>query len=394
MKWNNKGNELKPFAEEYEKNIDLEKGVYLFGAGLVGTMCECMFESIVPVNGFLDNHLAGEYRHGLPVISLEDFISNNARELIIISVSEAYSMEIMEQLKKAGLVYKKDFVCYDEFIYHILPILSMYRKEKLFIPLCQTCVTERCTLKCEKCAHACHLVGKDSSDLSLEEVKESANAYFNIVNHTGEFVLIGGEPLLYKELAAAVNYIGSKFRKQIGIFSITTNGTIVPNDAVLDACKKNEVLFRISNYSKSIPKMKEKHERLINKLNEYGVSYSITKEEFTWKDYGFEYVNRKHENLEKVFDECATPCHEVRKNRFYKCVMARCVSENMYGTECGDYLDLNSIDNNSEGKRIMLEYSLGYSDKGYMDICNKCNGKDAEKYVIPAAVQVKKDERR
>ena len=126
-------------------------------------------------------------------------------------------------------------------------------------------------------------------------------------------------------------------------------------------------------------------------LDKSGIRYELGKEEKEWMDYGFDYVNRNGspEELINVFDTCKTPCREIRENRFYFCVMARSVSENM-GMHVGkdDYLDLDTL-NSESYKRELLEFNLGYSEKGYLDMCNYCHGAEAVQFPIPAAEQAK-----
>ena len=133
--------------------------------------------------------------------------------------------------------------------------------------------------------------------------------------------------------------------------------------------------------------------RSIDRLDKYGISYVLGNEETEWFDYGFEEGSRERESKEliEVFDRCHTPCREVRENRFYYCVMARSVSENL-SINVGetDYLDLEQLEG-EEGKKELLEFTMGYSEKGYLDMCNYCSGKDAG--IIPAAEQVEKDVR-
>ena len=66
--------------------------------------------------------------------------------------------------------------------------------------------------------------------------------------------------------------------------------------------------------------------------------------------------------------------------------MARSASENL-GMNVGenDYLDLNTLGENE--KKKILEFNHGYSEKGYIDMCNHCHGAEAIKYPIPAAIQ-------
>ena len=61
--------------------------------------------------------------------------------------------------------------------------------------------------------------------------------FFFKVDYIQEFVLIGGEPLLYEKLPQVIEYIGSKYRNQINIFSITSNGTILPSKELINVCK-------------------------------------------------------------------------------------------------------------------------------------------------------------
>ena len=68
--------------------------------------------------------------------------------------------------------------------------------------------------------------------------------------------------------------------------------------------------------------------------------------------------------------------------------MARSVSENL-GLNVGeqDYLDLEKVKSRTE----LLEFQMGYSDKGYLDMCRFCRGAEAEDYLIPAAVQERRE---
>ena len=64
--------------------------------------------------------------------------------------------------------------------------------------------------------------------------------------------------------------------------------------------------------------------------------------------------------------------------------MARSVAENL-GIDVGkdDYLDLKEV----EDKHIILEFQMGFSEKGYLDMCRYCRGSDARRHLIPAAEQ-------
>lgn len=189
-----------------------------------------------------------------------------------------------------------------------------------------------------------------------------------------------------------VAYIGEKYREKIVIFSITTNGTIIPGEELLHLCRRYHVTIRISDYSAQVKRLEEKYGQLKERLERNQIAYTMSDRDGLWMDYGFESVDRKRrgggaEELLQVFGSCRTPCREIRGSRYYYCVMARSVSDNLgMGLGKEDYLDLDEINGD---KKILLEYEMGFSGKGYLDMCNHCRGAEAVKYPIPAGEQIK-----
>ena len=222
--------------------------------------------------------------------------------------------------------------------------------------------------------------------MTLDMAKESADFFFQYVDVANEFVLIGGEPFLYESLEDLVDYIGSKYRDKILVFSITTNGTILPSDKMIELCKKHRMTIRISDYSDTLPRLKQRYEQFYEKASEIEVIVWKTEKQNSWFDYGFEEVDRGGDafQLIKSFDRCRTDCREIRGSRYYYCVMARSVSENMgWVAEAGDYLELKDL----KDKKIFFEYQQGFSEKGYIDMCRHCRGAEAPRFLIPAAEQ-------
>lgn len=393
MKWTNKGHELDQYAKKLTAGLQNRNKSYIFGAGKLGKTLLPLFKNCNREVVFIDNDTEKQARtiEGIEVVSLEHYLQNRDG-FIVIAASIQNIPVIEEQLEENKLQRRIDFWLYQEFVDYFFPIISTYYYDKAFVPLAQICLTERCSLKCKKCAHGCYAVdNQNAKDLTLKQVYRSADSFFSKIDFVQEFVLIGGEPLLYKQLSEAIQYIGQQYRNQMGVFSITTNGTIVPDDKVLKMCKQYNVLFRISNYSGSISKLKLAYDRLTAKLQEYSIQYKLGMPESQWTDYGFEYVNRNasEEELIQVFDSCRTPCREIRENRYYFCVMARSVSENL-GFHIGqnDYLDLDALQGEWY-KKELLEFNFGYSEKGYLDMCGHCHGAERTDYPIPAAEQVK-----
>ena len=396
MKWKNREHEFDDIVIDYRNRYE-NKDFFVFGTGIVARGYKGSFRYFGRLKGFVDNNKDkyGQCFLGKEIISFAEWLLKYKNDtFLLICVGEKNYGDIKLQLLQHGLLEGRDFIWHAKFVNEIFPVMMHYDNGGIFLPLVQISLTERCTLKCKKCAHACYRVPNSAMDLSLEDACRSADMLFLFVDYVKEFVLIGGEPLLYKTLAKVIEYIGSKYRDKIDIFSITTNGTITPNDEVLNLCKKYNVLFRISNYSKTLEWINDRHKKLVSKLEERDIEYVLAPSDRMWKDYGFEYVDRKGspQELVDVFDRCKTPCHEIRGDKFYYCVMARSVSENM-GRNVGvdDYLDLSKL-HPIRDKRLVFEYMMGYSDKGYLDMCNYCHGADSEKYIIPVAEQIKDEQ--
>lgn len=388
MKWSKKGEELDGRAELLTREFADRKQIMLFGAGQRGAELRRILERYDIFGGFIDNNPAKQ-TEGLEqakVYSLEEYQSQRMRNWIVVSASDSNAGVIMKQLEAAGYNHETDFWQYDEFVKDVFPILSFYHFQKLFVFLAQISVTERCTLHCRKCAHACHKVNISADDMTLVRAKESADYFFSNVDVVNEFVLIGGEPFLYADLEKLVDYIGNNYREKILTFAITTNGTILPSDEMVELCKRHHVTVRVSDYSDTIPKLQTRYELLYRKLAEVEVIVWKTQREDCWFDYGFEEVERGEDAslITAAFDRCRTDCREIRGSRYYYCVMARSVPENM-GWEIGkdDFLELRDLTD----RKLFFEYQQGYSQKGYLDLCRHCRGAEAQNFLIPAAEQ-------
>lgn len=389
MKWKNKGNELNERATKIISAYKKVKGIYVFGAGFLGEEMRAILGEYGIFRGYIDNDIDKQKNgyNGADVISFMTYYRRPEETWIVVAASDKNTREILNQLNAAGLYEGKDFFPYRQFINEVFPIVSFYYYKKLFAQLAQICLTERCTLKCRKCAHACYNVPNSTEDPALDYIKESADCFFSKFDVVREFVLIGGEPFLYKDIKEVIAYIGEKYRDKIILFAITTNGTILPDDEIIDLCKRYDVTIRVSDYSASIPRLSLQYEKLYEKLSENKVIAWKTDCEESWFDYGFEEVDRGSEEkaLIVAFDECRTPCREISGSKYYYCVMARSVAANL-GIEAGktDYIDLTEI----EDRRILLEFQMGFSNKGYLDMCRYCRGAEAKNHRIPAAEQI------
>ena len=237
MKWSDKGHELDGYGEKIVQSFrDKGEKIYIFGAGLIGEEYRPLFERQGCFAGYIDNDRRKQESgvNRACVVSFEEYCNKKMGGFIMITADEKNIPSIKEQLSRAGLKEQTDFYTYTDFMNSVYPVLSVYFYDQFYVRQAQICLTERCSLKCRDCAHGCYAVGADSQDMSLEMAKESADSFFDKVDLIKEFVLIGGEPFLYRDLDQIIVYIGEKYRKKMINFAITTNGTIMLEQKILD----------------------------------------------------------------------------------------------------------------------------------------------------------------
>ena len=183
MKWTHKGFEMDEFAGTLKDQV--HKSIYIFGAGQNGENIGRCVSALDLLGGFIDNNKErqGQRLLGHTIMPLDKYISENSDIAIVIGVSKRYSLEIAQQLEKEKLIHGRDFFFEEEFHSKILPIIATYFFNKTYMNLAQITLTERCSLKCKKCAHACYNVGIQSHDLDLLDVYKSADMFFSKVDY-------------------------------------------------------------------------------------------------------------------------------------------------------------------------------------------------------------------
>lgn len=390
MKWTNRGHQFDDMAPAIINGFTKHHKVFLFGAAYMGEVLYPILRKLGCFGGFIDNDAQKQQNgyKGEKVLSLVEYLKLKEQGLIIICTNLKNQLEIARQLTQFGKKENEDFYTYEYFDEYLLPIVFAYHYDQCFVRLAQIVLTNKCTLKCEKCAHGCQVKQK-TEELTLAEACETADIFFNKVDYVQEFVLIGGEPLLYRELADVIRHIGERYRANIGTMNVTVNGTVLPSVEVLEMCRKYQVKFVISDYTITLPQMAPKLSDFVNKLQEYQIEYDLLKYE-EWVDYGFDNVMHEEDEqyMMRFFDTCKTPCREIRGSKYYYCVSGR-ASYRSYGyhIEKDDYLDFSKL--GADYKKVILEYNLGYSKKGYLEMCRRCNGSyKYNSYKLPPARQM------
>ena len=368
MKWKNKGHE---FDEAFEQ-ISGKKAFYLFGAGDYGKMFLKAFGEELEIVAFADNDVKkqGSRIEGIECIAFDE-ISLTENEGIILTMSQVARVQPLQQLEKKGYIKNKDYFIIEEFI----SIYNVYKYDKVYFPSISFLPSTTCNLNCRYCLNF-NPFAKKFFVRELEDLKKDVDIFFSCVDHIMLFHVSGGEPLLYKHVADIIAYIDEKYGDKIDTLRTVTNGTVVPSDEILEKLSHCNIEITIDDYREAVPKYKDNFDKLIDKLNHYQIKHYMNKVD-SWIDLAPERTDYSHLSEEEMIrhrDACAQSWQELRDGKLYNCNYAA------YATVAGiageqdleEVFDLNAF--SEKKKKELIEFRLGYTNKGYTNFCRKCRG--------------------
>lgn len=170
---------------------------------------------------------------------------------------------------------------------------------------------------------------------------------------------------------------------KISRFRIYTNGTIIPDEHILETLSHDKVHVRISDYGinqRQIGKLKEVLEK--NKISYYVTSYS------DWQDSGdLRFRNYSVEQMREIFSKCyERNCITFLKGQLHRCPRsAHAMNLEAMPIIQKDFIDLK----NWQGTDDELKKSISeFQRKDYVMACNYCDGPNRNTQHIPAAIQI------
>ena len=169
-------------------------------------------------------------------------------------------------------------------------------------------VTTRCTLRCRDCSVMMPKFGTrgvSHIDLTMEQFKQDLDTLLESVDHIGTLLLLGGEPLLNKELPHMLAYAAEK--PNLDLVDIVTNCTIIPSEELLETARKyqDKVFFGLSNYASNltlIPVLKR--EAIAEILRKNGIKSTLDSDESKWFKYELKEFTCSDARLKSIFAEC------------------------------------------------------------------------------------------
>ncbi|MDR0963124.1 MAG: radical SAM protein [Clostridium sp.] len=238
-------------------------------------------------------------------------------------------------------------------------------------------VTTRCNLRCRDCANLMQYY-KTPSHIDKGTILRSIDRVFQLIDSIVEVNLLGGEPLLHPDLPKILDKLG-EYRSKIKTLNITTNGTILPRQELLDALIRNNAMMTVSDYGKRSGKRLQ----LITLLRDNGIDVKDLKDQVWNKPHTFcQNLARGQSEIAQTFKTCAAQCMEVLDGKLSYCVF-QAHAENLHAIPESDYESLDLFD--EDLTKVAVRELCNPSRP--LRACRYCTGMNYETEGIPAAVQ-------
>lgn len=373
MKWMSRGHEY----DAYWNEIRDVRSVYLFGAGLTGKSVKCLLQDKLELLGFIDcdERKQGSMMEGLPVFRSDEAVYDR-HTAVIVTVSPGMSAEVLDDLKK------KNIPAYDMHVF--LPVYFMYSRDELVMTSLSYLPTTVCNLRCKNCLNFAPYI-KRQTFRNIDRLKADMDLLFSKIDHIILFHISGGEPFLYPKIEEFLAYVGGRYREQICRLEITTNGTILPSEDVCRTLKNYGVGVVLDDYRDALPKYRDIFVSICERFEKYGVSYRIQKAE-SWIALNPTQPpkNFSEKETQEHFSLCGVPWQEYREGRFYLCnYSAYAAVAGLYQVKENEWFSIE----NDFNKKELMEFRLGYSEKGYVEFCRQCDGYFNNPYQVMPAEQ-------
>jgi organic radical activating enzyme len=372
--------------DKFIKDWDLETEYVLFGASkecvqFIRSMDILMGENVLKIKYIVDhnvkdeeildsiNEISSAYhqskkiqtnRKDLKLIHIDDFDFNSNEKVII--TTDVYRQLYKTKLEKNNLKWT--------WYKNIASIWPYKHFNKVHIYQTDVLVTEKCTLNCSHCnMFMPHFEAPIHRD--FKTITDDIDSFFNTVDYVSIFHLVGGEPFLYPNIENVVRHIITNYIHKIDKLIITTNGTILPKNSMLELLKINDVILSVSDYTDKLENIKGKVLKVLDTFKTKNINHYV-RNEIEWYDFGDLRVkgNYTTEQLINHFDSCTAPFRGLNDGKFYYCHLnTSAVRTNLFPLNDNDYLNIDDV-----SKEDLIKFDLGYTNLGYVTFCDNCNG--------------------
>lgn len=323
------------------------KKVVLFGVGETAQTAIQKLDIEDRIQFVCDNDINKQGRHFLykdsvyPICSAKALVDVMVTETILLITSTYYYNEIVDQLNKMPELNDLEAYVYSDFVIQMKPgsddffeertanpCLKWYKsildyknleegvknkmlQEKkeyiwsrkadgqrpLVIPRIVFRVTNICTLNCHGCGGLIPYY-KERFHYPKEVVLKDIEIFLNAIDQCIIADVTGGETLLYPDLEEVLSALIQS--DKVECVSFATNGTVVPSPEILELCKNEKVIVKISDYG-----VVDKMGQTLAVFEKHGIKPQVLTD-FEWIDFGgLEKRGKTNEQMRNDFVRCS-----------------------------------------------------------------------------------------
>lgn len=266
---------------------------------------------------------------------------------------------------------------------HYIDVVCNQGAGRIILARLQYVVTECCSLKCRDCSYLMPYYDRPEN-IDLNKYKSSFERFLDITDYLAELRILGGEPMVNNEFYKLILwYVGNN---KIGKISVFTNGTLIPDEKILDTMKDPKVSVHISDYGIN----QDRIGLLKEKLDEKGIRYFIRSYDKWLSTGGFEDRGSTDEELSNRFKNCFERSgYTFLKGKVFRCPRgAHAINLHALPDFSVDYVDFNDTDKSHQ--ELKRDFRKLHSRK-FLETCRYCSGADMHDSGIPAGIQVKEN---
>ncbi len=351
--------------EKWKKSWIGEKNIVLWGYGQTCRYFLDEFKEHLSIEAIIDNDISknGTVVNGIPIVH-PDHIDLHDKKIVVTT----YYEDICSQLEKEGLKEYTDFCDIRTFICG----KSWFENNQVVINELHIAITTGCTLNCKYC-NMYMPFHKKVTTYSFEEIKCQIDLIFKFIDRIVKLVLLGGEPLINRELSEVIEYLQSSYSGKFDKIEIITNGTIVPNESLISVLKAPDIVVTMSNYDLN-DTYRNKFTDIRNILDENGIITAVNKD-LRWKDFSFPYsnLNLPDEQAYKNMHKCNPVFRGFNDSKFYFCHLVWSSDKAGISKEQpDDYIDLSK--SGPSAKESIVLMNMCCFDNTYNSLCKDCGG--------------------
>ena len=403
MKWTNKGHELDDIGSKYLKT----ENIYIWGAGkqgkrLINTLQWLKIDSDCNI-WFIDSNafMYGKTYENAKILSPAQFFQvYDSSNSVLTFCCEAVYFDVLNEY--AEHIPDRFFIAYAErlprhdFLRCFVSVYLMYKHDKLLSHHSNYIITSVCNLNCFGCLNFNKYISKPAHE-SFDSFKKHIDIVFSKFDFLASFHFSGGEVMLNRELSNCLEYISETYGDRIFELFFVTNGTIIPNHELLRTMVKTKCGVLLDDYRASVPITKTTFPKIKQLLDKNGIWHNIAKAEY-WYELGITDEETGLElpidTLQKQHNECNVHYfQDFFDGKIFGCCYIGYANDmyenkaNIYTPdESNDYISIKDTP-----KMEILEFRFGYTNKGYYDLCRRCNEMHGEKSIhIPVAKQAER----